>query len=166
MKKIIASAGLVAMSTAGLQAAAPGLSPMESTKPWSISATLSGFYDDNYTAVHKSLEEDSFGVEVRPAIGLNFPMEQTLVQASYVYSLRWFEARPDHETDQSHEVTLRANHRFSERYAIDFSDAFMYSSEPQQIDDTGPVTTFIRTDADAFRNRAGLEFDAQLTDMV
>jgi len=80
--------------------------------------------------------------------------------------MRWYEARPDDETDQSHEVTLRANHRFSERYAIDFSDAFMYSSEPTQIDDSGAVTTFIRTDADAYRNRAALEFDAQLTDLV
>jgi hypothetical protein len=167
MKKIIASAGLVAVSTAGLQAAAPGLSPMESTKPWSISATLRGFYDDNYTAIHKSLEEDSFGIELRPAIGLNFPMEQTFVGASYVYSLRWYEARDDNSTDQSHEVTLRADHRFSERYSISFSDSFMYSQEPTQIDDEGPVTDFlIRTDADAFRNRAEVEFDAQLTELV
>ena len=73
MKKIIASAGLVAVSAAGLQAAAPGLSPMEAAKPWSISATLRGFYDDNYTAAHKSFEDDSFGTDTlrdqRGAIG-------------------------------------------------------------------------------------------------
>jgi len=166
MKKIIASAGLVAVSAAGLQAAAPGLSPMEASKPWSISATLRGFYDDNYTAAHKSFEDDSFGFEIRPAVGLNFPFEQSFVGLGYVYSLRWYEGREDHQTDQSHEVTLRADHRFSERFSVDFDDSFIYSQEPTVVDDTGAVTTFSRTDADAFRNRAAIRFDAQLTELV
>ena len=166
MKKIIASAGLVAVSAAGLQAAAPGLSPMEATKPWSISATLRGFYDDNYTAIHKSAEDDSFGFEIRPAFGLNFPFEQSFVGLGYIYSLKWFEGRPDEETDQSHEVTLRADHRFSEQFSVDFDDSFVYSDEPGIVDDTGPVTTFLRTDAEAFRNRAAINFDAQLTELI
>jgi hypothetical protein len=166
MKKIIASAGLVAVSAAGLQAAAPGLSPMEAAKPWSISATLRGFYDDNYTAAHKSFEDDSFGVEVRPAVALNFPFEQSFVGLGYIYSLKWFEGRPDEETDQSHEVTLRADHRFSERYSVNFDDSFVYSDEPGIVDDSGAVTTFLRTDAEAFRNRAAINFDAQLTELI
>ena len=166
MKKIIASAGLVAVSTAGLQAAAPALSPMEASKPWSISATLRGFYDDNYTSIAKPLAEDSFGIEVRPAIALNFPFEQSFIGAGYIYSLRWYEARPDHEIDQSHEFTLRADHRFSERFSVDFDDSFVFSDEPSVFDDQGPVTTFLRTDAEAFRNRATINFDAQLTELV
>jgi opacity protein-like surface antigen len=166
MKKIIASAGLVAVSAAGLQAAAPGLSPMEAAKPWSISATLRGFYDDNYTAAHKSFEDDSFGIEVRPAVALNFPFEQSFVGVGYIYSLKWYEGRTDDTTDQSHEFTLRADHRFSERYSVNFDDSFVYSQEPNVIDDTGAVTTFQRTDADAFRNRAAINFDAQLTDLI
>jgi hypothetical protein len=166
MKKIIASAGLVAVSAAGLQAAAPGLSPMEAAKPWSISATLRGFYDDNYTAAHKSFEDDSFGIEVRPAVALNFPFEQSFVGVGYIYSLKWYEGRSDDTTDQSHEFTLRADHRFSERYSVNFDDSFVYSQEPNVIDDTGAVTTFLRTDADAFRNRAAINFDAQLTELI
>jgi hypothetical protein len=166
MKKIIASAGLVAVSAAGLQAAAPGLSPMEAAKPWSISATLRGFYDDNYTAAHKSFEDDSFGFEVRPAVALNFPFEQSFVGLGYIYSLKWFEGRPDEETDQSHEITLRADHRFSERFSVDFADSFVYSDEPGIVDDSGAVTTFLRTDAEAFRNRAAINFDSQLTDLI
>jgi len=171
MKKIIASAGLVAVSAAGLQAQAPGLSPMETTKPWSISATLRGFYDDNYTAIGKDadgndLKDDSFGVEVRPAVALNFPFEQSFVGLGYIYSLKWYEGRPEEEVDQSHEVTLRADHRFSERYSIDFDNSFVYSDEPGIVDDVGAITTFIRTDAEAFRNRAAINFDAQLTDLI
>src|SRR5688500_1257469 len=166
MKKIIASAGLVAVSTAGLQAAAPGLSPMESAKPWSISATLRGFYDDNYTAIHKSFEDDSFGFELRPAVALNFPMEQSFVGVGYVYSMRWYESRDDNSADHSHEFTLKADHRFSERFSVDFSDSFVISEEPTIVDDEGFVTTFLRTDSDAMRNRAAIEFDAQLTELV
>jgi predicted porin len=166
MKKIIASAGLVAVSAAGLQAAAPGLSPMESAKPWSISATLRGFYDDNYTAIHKSAEDDSFGIELRPAVALNFPFEQSFIGVGYVYSLRWYESRDDHETDHSHEFTLRADHRFSERFSVDFNDSFVYSREPTVVNEDEFVETFLRTEADAMRNRAAIEFDAQLTELV
>jgi len=166
MKKIIASAGLVAVSAAGLHAAAPGLSPMEASKPWSISATLRGFYDDNYAAAHKSFEDDSFGIEIRPAAALNFPFEQSFIGLGYIYDLKWYEGRPDEEIDQSHEFTLKADHRFSERYSIDFQDSFVYSDEPGILEDQGFVTQFLRTDAEAFRNRAAINFDAQLTDLV
>ena len=47
MKKIVASVSLVAIGASGLQAALlPGLTT-ESGKPWTLSATLRGFYDDN-----------------------------------------------------------------------------------------------------------------------
>ena len=47
MKKIVASVGLVAVGASGLQAELlPGLTT-ESGKPWTVSATLRGFYDDN-----------------------------------------------------------------------------------------------------------------------
>jgi len=50
MNKLIVSASLVTLGATGLQAAyAPGLSPMETSKPWSVAATVRGFYDDNYT---------------------------------------------------------------------------------------------------------------------
>jgi hypothetical protein len=166
MKKIIASAGLVAVSTAGLQAAAPGLSPMETAKPWSISATLRGFYDDNYLSAHKSIEEDSFGFEIRPAASLNFPLEQSFIGLGYVYSMRYYEARENNSADHSHEFTLKADHRFSERYKLTFDDSFVYSQEPTIIDDEIITDFRVRTDSDAFRNRAAINFDAQLTELV
>jgi len=162
MKRIIASAGLVAVSTTGLQAA-PGLSPIESAKPWSISATLRGFYDDNYAAVPKSvnIDKDSFGFEIRPAVAVNFPMEQTFVGAAYVYSLRYYADRSNDSADHSHEFTLKATHAFSELYRISFDDSFVYSQEPTLIDEN--VQTTYRTDADAMRNRAAIDFEARLT---
>jgi hypothetical protein len=169
MKKIIASAGLVAVSTTGIQAAAPGLSPMETAKPWSISATLRGFYDDNNLTLPSSADpEGSFGFEVRPAASLNLlPTEQTFIGIGYIYSLRWFEARDEDSADHSHEFTVRADHRFTERYKVDFENSFVYAQEPEVIDEGAIVTApNRRTDADAFRNRAAINFDIKLTDIL
>src|SRR4026207_1166905 len=97
MKKFIASAGWVAVSTTGIQAAAPGLSPMETAKPWSISATLRGFYDDNNLALTSSADpEGRFGFEPRPSASLNLlPTDQTFIGLAYIYSMRWYEARDE-----------------------------------------------------------------------
>src|SRR6185436_16639658 len=123
MKKFIASAGLAAVGATGLQAAyAPGLSPMETSKPWSIAASVRGFYDDNYNTSPKPLRQDSYGFEISPSAAINLPLEQTYIGAAYVYTMRYFEARPNNKLDHSHELTLKLNHKFSERYKLDFDD--------------------------------------------
>src|SRR4026207_954233 len=98
MKKIIASAGLIAVSsTVGLQAQyAPSLTREEVSKPWSISASLRGFYDDNYLAAHKDVgKDDSFGIEFSPAGAVHFnPTDQSRLRLDYIYSLKWYEGRP------------------------------------------------------------------------
>src|SRR5207249_7461814 len=102
MKKFIASAGLVAVGSTGLHAAyAPGLSPLETAKPWSISASVRGFYDDNFAAVNSSFpgKKDSFGFELSPSASINLPMEQSYLGASYVYTMRYFEGRPNNNFD-------------------------------------------------------------------
>jgi hypothetical protein len=62
-----------------LQAAyAPGLTAVERSKPWSVSAALRGFYDDNYaTAPSGPLRKGSWGMDFSPSLSLNFPFEQT-----------------------------------------------------------------------------------------
>src|SRR4051794_40366494 len=101
MKKILASAGLVALGVSGLHAASgPNLSAAEATKPWSISAALRGFYDDNYTTSPNPTRRDSFGYEVTPSVSLNLPLENTFIGASYEYSLLYYEDRGTY--DQQH----------------------------------------------------------------
>ena len=167
MKKIITSVGLVALGATGLQAVnAPGLSRMETTKPWSISASLRGFYDDNYSAVPDAIARSSVGFEIRPTAGLNlFPTEQSYVGLQYIYSLKYYDDRPKNNADHTHEFEAKANHAFSERYKLDFEDSFVYSQEPELIDPT-TRTTFIRTDANAVRNRASLDFKGQVNERM
>src|SRR5947209_226984 len=98
MKRIIASASLVTLGAAGLQAAyAPGLSPMETAKPWSVSATLRGFYDDNYNnapahPVDPAIPtaKSSGGFEVSPQFKVHTSMDQTYLGASYLYSMKYY----------------------------------------------------------------------------
>jgi hypothetical protein len=96
MKKSITSASLAALGAISLQAGTPldrsyyapnpVLTPQQSTKWWSVSATLRGFYDDNYnTSPHplwfrldpatglatSGSKQDSFGFEVSPSFGIN-----------------------------------------------------------------------------------------------
>lgn len=167
MKKLIASAGLVAVGTASLHSADGfGLSREEASKPWSIAASLRGFYDDNFAAAPKSLRKESFGFEFSPWFFLNFPMEQTYVRVGYIYSLKYYFDRPGDDTDHSHDFNLKAEHRFSERYKIAVSDSFVYAQEPAVIEGTGFAQTTFRTQADAARNRAAIDFTAQLTELL
>src|SRR5256885_7334146 len=132
MKKIIASASLAVLGAASLQAAyAPGLSPLEKSKPWTISAILRGFYDDNPTDSAKSLRQESWGVEFSPSLAVNIALDQTLIGFNYVYDMRFFEARQSNDADHDHQVSLKINHAFNERYKLDVSDTFHYGQEPE-----------------------------------
>ncbi len=176
MKKIIASAGLVAVGAVTLNAQyAPGLTRMETSKPWSVSASLRGFYDDNFATAPRHVPdafrtvipeaEDSFGFEISPAFALNFPLEQTYVRLGYIYSMRYYEDRPSDHIDQSHEANLKLEHRFTERYKLNFDDSFVYSQEPQVIDTEIITSPLIRRrDGDVLRNHASLGFTAAVTE--
>lgn len=167
---------MVALGVSGLQAAyAPGLTPIETSKPWSISAALRGFYDDNYAAFpskgtvngQKVEAEDSFGYELRPSVSFNLPLDQTFVGVSYEYSLKYYEARKSGKYDQTHEFDARLDHRFSPRYEVKLDDSFVVSKEPEILAPTGgAVASPLRTEEDAIRNRGSIDFTAQMTELL
>jgi len=165
MKRVITSAGLVALGTAGLHAAyAPGLSSTETTKPWSISATLRGFYDDNYTTAPHGSQQYSWGYSVSPRVGLNITRDQTYLGLSYTYGMMYYAERPDNKYDQSHIFNGVLSHAFSERYSVDVSDTFVVSQEPDVVDPT--LANPYRSDQDNIANRAAINFNAQLTTVL
>lgn len=170
MKKFIASAGLVTLGTVSLQAAyAPGLSTMETSKPWSISASLRGFYDDNYNNAPSGLKKGSGGFEFSPTGRLNFPMEQTYIGLSALYSLKHYFDRPNNQPKDDHlfEFAGKVDHRFSERYKLSLDDSFVYTVEPGLLDPSGAITApGARQNSDAIRNQAKLNFEGQLTELL
>jgi hypothetical protein len=188
MNKLTTTAGFLALSAASLQAAvnAPPAGSQGAAKPWSVSATLRGFYDDNYNTgtkgappitvitpsgpktVTPGAPKESFGIEVSPSIGLNWVQETTTLGFNYAYSMRWFEARPNNDIDHMHQVNGKLSHAFTERYKVDLSDSFVVAQEPQILDPT--LTTLpIRAEGDNKRNTANASFSAGVgpnTDIV
>lgn len=167
MKKIITSASLVALGAASVQAAyTPSMEAGDSAKPWSVSASLRGFYDDNYTTSPKPFARESFGVELSPAADLNLrPTEQTYIGLSYAYSMRWYEDRKQNSADHSHQANAKLSHAFSERYQLDLSDSFVIAQEPQVLDPSAVVTTPLRSNGNNIRNTGSATVTAAWTEL-
>jgi len=146
----------------------PGAGSQQATKPWSLSASLRGFYDDNYSTSPKDLRRDSFGFEVSPSASLNLIRDQTAIGLNYVYSLRWYEDRDGAglpSADHSHQFNAKLSHAFTPRYKLDVSDSFVIAQEPQLFADPGTINaSFLRSDGDNMRNIGQVGFSAGLTD--
>jgi hypothetical protein len=178
MKKIFASVGLAAIGASSLQAQyAPGLTAVETSKPWSVSASLRGFYDDNYLTLPghfavtpspsnpsgQGSKRSSFGAEFAPSIAFNHSTEDTLLSASYVYDFRYYF---DHSAqDSSHQINLKMDHQFSERYKLNVSDSFVIAQEPTVIDPS-VITSPLRVNGNNVRNTGNLDFFATLTKLL
>src|SRR5947209_802640 len=103
MKKVMVSAGLVALGVAGGESA-HGQLVAAADKPWSVSGTLRGFYDDNYnTAPDGPGRRSSVGFEVRPSVKFNIPLEATSISLAYIYSMKYYDDRPKNKADHSHD---------------------------------------------------------------
>jgi hypothetical protein len=153
-------------------APAPGLSSTELSKPWSISASVRGFYDDNYaTQPSKDFfgnanpaKDDAFGFEISPSAAFNWTLPQTYLGLSYQYGYKWYDGRPGKDYDQMHQGTAKLSHTFSERYKVDVSDTFVKAQEPELLAGSGVVTFPLRSDGDNIRNTGNITFTADLTE--
>jgi len=159
MKHVLTSAGLLALGAAALHAYDPELTRQKTGRPWSVAATVRGFYDDNVTTQVDGKEIDSFGFEVTPSARLNLPLEQTFISLGYAYTYRWYDDRPNSDTDQAHEFNGKLRHQFSPRHDLAVDDTFVISSEPTVVDQGQIVTAPIRsrTRADVMHNRGAIE---------
>jgi hypothetical protein len=173
MKRIITTASIAALGAVSLQAAyAPGLSETERAKPWSVSATLRGFYDDNYTTLPSHADpgfptkQASWGLDVSPKFSLNLPLQQTSLGLDYIYDMRWYADRSDRgqaSADHSHQINARASHEFSEGYKLDLNDSFVIAQEPELLNGVGGGGSPLRLDGNNLRNNAAIKFHGDLT---
>lgn len=173
MKKIITSASLAVLGAASLQAATPldrsyyapnpELTPQQRSKWWSVSASLRGFYDDNYYTLPKSLKRDSYGFEVAPSAGINIPLDRTYLGLNYAYSMRYYEDRKDHKADHTHRANLVVNHTFTETMKLSIKDSFVYSQEPQLLSPGVVVAPLRRSENNAFRNHGDITAEVELS---
>src|SRR5262245_22571747 len=100
MKNILTTTSVAALAVAGFQAKCSAQAvTVDESKWWHVSASLRGFYDDNYTIAPKNLERDSFGFEIRPGFDVGHQGEQFLVKLTGIYSGRYFEDRDEDNWD-------------------------------------------------------------------
>jgi len=175
MKKLIKAAGLLTAGAAISTAAfAEG--------PYTLSAGLRGFYDDNIFTGNNQVDidnadgdnnsstgadqrkESSFGFEVTPGIRFSFPLDNTTISAGYTYGLRYYEDRPGRSYDQFHLADVQVNHAFNERYKISLFDNFAIAQEPEQVGGSpgAPNSQLLRAEGSNLRNTAGLDFTAAI----
>ena len=169
MRKMVASVGMVALGAASVQAAAygPGFASTDLSQPWSISATLRGFYDDNYlTAASDSpAKRSSFGFVVSPSGSVALSTDQNELGARYTFSAYYFDDRRDNPWDYTHQFDGYWTHTFSGRFNVHVSDSFVMAQESQILDPFGSGTPF-RTQGDNLHNSGAITLTAQLTHLL
>jgi hypothetical protein len=173
MKKIVASVGLVAIGASGIQSAsAQAIGAPDASKPWSISATLRGFYDDNPSTVANNVDlpagqhRDSFGYEVSPSAALSWSVDQTTITLGALYSFMHYDRKLIGATGHNqHTFTFNAGltHAFNEQIAARASDSFVIGQEPDLLRAGNTFATFQRVSGNNIRNYGMLGLDAQLT---
>jgi Putative beta-barrel porin 2 len=170
MKKIAVSVGLVAVGTASLQAAYTlGSDSMQTSKVWSLSGSLRGFYDDNYNTAPSGSpsKRGSYGFEFSPSISLNLPLDQTDIGARYTYGLYFYQDRlnlhpSQNPVDQTHQLDLWVNHAFTESWQVSFQDSFVSAQDPSLVDGG----TFLRSEGNNINNTGSIKLDTQWTRLL
>ena len=167
MKKILVSVGMAAVGAAGLQSACAAALDIISPKSWNVSASLRGFYDDNYNI--SGSKNGSFGVEFTPSISFNVPLQQTDIGLRYTYGLYYYQDRDSlglNPFDQTHQVDAWLDHSFNERWKINLTDNFAVGQEPELIGPTSPVTPngqVYRIAGDNIANHANITLSTEWT---
>jgi hypothetical protein len=164
MKKIFISAGLVAVSAAGLQSAlADDAITPASPKVWSVSATLRGFYDDNYSTANN--KKGSAGVELSPSASVNLSLPQTDLGLRYTYGAYWYSERQDlgqNAIDQTHQLDFWLDHAFNERWKVNVTDTFSSGQEPELINNgPGGEQVPFRVNGNNIGNHFNIDLDTQ-----
>ena len=168
MKKIVASVGLIALAS-GMNAVQGQDITATPYKPWKVSASLRGFYDDNINTVPNGPDKiSSWGFQVDPGLNLNWQNEQTRLSAGYVYTFRYYDKKPINNSvnyDQDHSFNAALAHAFSERYQIAVNDSFVIGQEPDFLRASSgqAFSDFQRVSGNNIRNYGDITFDAVMT---
>jgi hypothetical protein len=171
MKNIVASVGLMALGASVVQMANAQAQSADSSKPWSVSATLRGFYDDNFNTLPNSFSDPSydmgaFGWEISPSAAVGWNLENTKLSLAYTYSYKWYDEDFYNSTknyEQSHTFTALVDHAFTERLRLSVRDSFVVGQEPDMLRAGNTYSTFQRIQGDNMRNYGNVVLNADVT---
>jgi hypothetical protein len=177
MKKIVASVGLVAIGASGLTAVVAqdsAATPHSPLWPFSISASLKGFYDDNINTQPEKLPngannpayQSSFGFQVTPAANINWQNEQTTFKSGLTYTYRQYEKKlwdTTQKYDQDFTFDADLTHQFTEAYSLEAQDSFVIGQEPDTLRSGYASADLQRISGNNIQNNGSIDFNAQLT---
>ena len=165
MKKTLLTAGLAVAGTVGMQSSWAADSDILAPKVWNVSATLRGFYDDNYNI---GGGRGSFGAELTPSLSINVPLQQTDVGLRYIYGLFYYNDRDNlglNPFDQTHQVDIWLDHAFNTRWKLNVTDSFVVGQEPELFgaSPTSPEAVEYRVNGNNIANHASIKLDTEWT---
>ena len=148
MNKKIITLGVAAIGVAGVQAADAG-------KVWEVTASLRGFYDDNYTTSPEVLAEESWGIELSPGINLTLGEGTDMeFSAGYAFGMRYYEDRGGDNEDYGHELGISLDKKFSDTSVLLLSNGLVVAQEPEILNGGTPL----RIEGDNLRNTFAAQY--------
>jgi hypothetical protein len=166
MKNLLSAAGALSLGAASLAVITNVNAAEGGAKPWSASAALRGFYDDNILTAPKGSNRviDSWGFELSPSLGYTRTMDNSSFSLGYTYLARWFEDRPGSQWDQNHTVNAKFSHEFSPRLKLNLSDDFVSAQDPEQL---APLSgQVLRAEGDNINNTAAAGLSIGVSERV
>ena len=165
MKKVLVCVGLAVIGASTSRAQYnPGLTAAEMAQPYTVAATLRGFYDDNYLTAPNGLKRSTYGFEVSPQGSFNYNAGETSLNLNGVYDVKYYDDQE--QVDQTVIANANLKHNFSELYSGNVSEAFIYSKEPSVLSPNAPVAYPLRTQGDNIHNDATIGGSAQLANKL
>jgi hypothetical protein len=170
MNKFAASLGLVALGTTALHAVeATALNTMQRSKPWSVAASLRGFYDDNIN-LSESNKEDSFGFEITPSVDFGLAGDQTSFDLGYQFNAKWYDNPPSGQSDHwdlTHTFDGYLAHTFSPRVDMVVRDSFVLGQEPDMLRAGDlPYSTVQYVPGNNIVNYGSIDFNVEATELL
>lgn len=160
MNRIIATTGMAALGAVALQ---PALA--QDAKPWNVTASVRTFYDDNYTtlpsrapAAGSPTKRSSWGLDISPSGSYRFSRDQSTLDLSSRYGMRYYEDRREGSADHSFDFGANLEHRLTEKQRLSLTESFAIAQEPGVLDPSSAVSTALRTTGNNMRNNVGLKY--------
>ncbi len=170
MNKLVISVGIIALGTSVLHALETGaLNAQQTKKPWSVSASLRGFYDDNVNSQSGANKQSSTGMEISPSVDFGVAGEQSSFDVGYDFMARYYEKAVNGSSDHSdftHKINLTATHAFSERMRMNASELFVVGQEPDFLSQGATISTPQRISGNNYRNYASVGGNFQATSLL
>jgi Putative beta-barrel porin 2 len=161
MNKLVVSVGIIALGSSMGHAVETGaLNAQQTKKAWSMSASLRGFYDDNFRSSNAN-KQSSTGFEVSPSVDFGV--------AGYDFMARYYEKSVNGASDHSdftHQFNLAATHAFSERVRMNAGEQFVVGQEPDLLSQGGTIATPQRISGNNYRNTANVGVNVQATSLL